>query len=155
MVEEPQITVVRLTFRISSEQQDAFASIYEELLVPILRQCGLALVKMPQGTFVRLFVIAAPTDLDPIRQSLSRDAQWRKILTDLAIKFDHPMPDGLLFYVLELYQTPSRGGQPGPHISGQGAWRSYDATNGLRAVLSFPYSKTAKADCGSAPLAGG
>ncbi|MBT3604886.1 MAG: hypothetical protein HN521_17635, partial [Candidatus Latescibacteria bacterium] len=142
MPENIKNTIVRLTFHISSDQKDEFESVYQERLLPILQQCGLettdrALRKMPPRNFAHLFAIKSPTDLPQIRQTLRSNPEWRNILFELASTFGNPMPDGLLFYVLELYQTTSTNNDIASSTTGQGAWRAYDATNGLASGFVF------------------
>jgi len=92
---------------------------------------------MPTGTFARLFGVHTPTEIIQVRQALAQDPEWRTTLSELAISFGNSMPDGLLFYVLELYQTPSTNNDVASAITGQGAWRAYDATNGLASGFVF------------------
>lgn len=113
---DSDLTLIRLAFRISPEQMDAFDSVYESLLVPVLDRCGFvpaqtSLRPMPEGVFARLFVVETPGALQQKRQVLVQDKEWRHILTELAMQFGIPTPDGFLFYALELYWTRSGAGR--------------------------------------------
>lgn len=142
MSEKPQHTLVRLTFRIPQYQQSEFANIYNAQLLPILQRIGLTQStqsprKMPPDTYAHLLTIPSPEELNPLRQKLSRDSEWQKILTELAIPYKTTLPDGLLFYVLELYQTPAHKGQEIATQIEQGTWKTYDATHGLSGGFVF------------------
>ena len=66
-----------------------------------------------------------------------QDKEWRHILTELAMQFGNPTPDGLLFYALELYWTRSGAGRLVSSSEPQGHWRMYDATRGLASGFVF------------------
>jgi len=134
-------SLIRLSFQVSKEQQGEFARVYDAQLAPILSRCGFApadepLRPMPDDAVARLFVIDSPLEISEKRQVLAQDDEWRGVLADMASRFGHTTPDGLLFYALELYRVSAGSGRVAAAI-GQGAWRTYDATRGLASGFVF------------------
>ena len=76
---DSDLTLIRLAFRISPEQMDAFDSVYESLLIPVLDRCGFVpaqtpLRPMPEGVFARLFVVETPGALQQRRVNHNVDS---------------------------------------------------------------------------------
>ena len=139
---DSDLTLIRLGFRIAPEQMDAFDLVYESRLMPVLDRCGFtpaqtSLRPMPEDVFARLFVIETSGELQQKRQVLAQDKEWCQALTELAMQFGNPMPDGLLFYALELYWMRSGSGRLVDSSESLGNWRMYDATRGLASGFVF------------------
>ena len=84
----PALTLARLSFWVPPERTAEFEAVYEEKIVPILKQHGLVASSLrgraaPKNTFSRLFELKTPSEVAEKREALNRDATWTERLRDL------------------------------------------------------------------------
>ena len=139
IADEP--TLARLSFWVPPEKMAGFEAAYQEQLVPLLKQHGLA--ESPQrgratvdSVFSRLFEVAKPSASKDIDAVLN-DSVFGATLDELGTRFGNPPAP--IRHELALYSVPSGPGRstlvgPGHAVlTGRDKkhWISYDETDGL------------------------
>ena len=111
--EEP--TLARLSFWVPPEQMVEFEAMYEEQVVPILKQHGLTEFAQPErsaidSVFSRLFKFRAPVEVSRKLTELWEDPTWRELRQNLGTAFGVGDPNGLVAFEFHLYRTPAGPG---------------------------------------------
>ena len=137
-------TLARLSFWVPQERMAEFEAVYQEKVVPILKQHGL--VKSSErgranveGIFSRLFEMKTSAEVEDKGKALGEDTEWQEVLQHLGIEFGTTQPGDQIQYRFGHYSTPvgtgrvvsAGSGEKSPAGRGQGHWRTYDVMDGL------------------------
>ena len=108
--EEP--TLARLSFWVPPERKVEFKAVYDEQVVPLLKQHGL--VESSQrgratvdSVFSRLFAVETPAAIAAQEQALEDDPAWQNVLRNLRTTFETAGADDAMRHRFGLYTAPA------------------------------------------------
>ena len=127
--------LVRLSFWISPDRQEAFETDYQATILPMLTKLGLnpASSDRPSvnGVVSYFFEVTSPSEATTKTETLLQDTSWLTKLRELGITYGTSEPDGLIRYRFGLISTPAGSGTAVPLNKKAGHWRTYSMREGL------------------------
>ena len=129
----------RLSFWVPPDRLGEFEAKYQERLVPVLKNHGLAKsspCERPavEGIFSRLFEVGKPSEVVEVWRSFWNDPAWREVLQDVGMSLGIKEPDDLIPCRFEPYSIPAGSGEKVPAGDGIGYWCTFDVPDGLAGV---------------------
>ena len=137
-IESTDPTLARLSFWVLPERMAEFEVVYENQVVPLLKQHGLVVSsecgrQTVDGVFSRLFEVETPAAVADQKKVLQQNPAWQQALQRLGTDFGSAAPDHLLRYHFGLYRAPAGPGKVAEAGPGrrQGLWHSFSVQDGL------------------------